>query len=110
MSTRRDLFAAIDAAGLPWCNETWEPETPPALPYVVVCAQADLSAHADNRTARATSYRLELYSHGRDYATEEALTDAMDAAGIPWGVQAGGILDAGADVYQIQLICPVMGA
>ena len=108
MTTKEGLFAALTASGVPWCNETWAPGKPPGLPYAVAVADRMSATHADNATTgRVTRYRVELYSRGRGYETERTVTDALDAAGICWGVQASGVVEA--DVCRVCLTATVMG-
>ena len=107
--TKDDLFCALASTGLPYAAETWWPDKPPPLPYVLACAQDARASHADNRNlVRTTTYRLELYCHGRDRAAEEALAGALDSAGLAYGVAFGGLVD-GTDVYMTALTATVTG-
>lgn len=106
--TKAELFAALDDAGMPWCNEDWEPQVPPPLPYVVACWQSGGQLHADNLThGRRTVYRLEVYSRGRAYEVEDAVTGALTAHGLPWSFQTAGPVGGG--VFQTSITVPVTG-
>ena len=89
-----ELCAALDATGLPWAQDTWWPEAPPPLPYLLLCAEGFEASYADNRTiACATTYRVELYSHGRDYGSERLVGEALGAAGFAWDRRDVGVID-----------------
>jgi hypothetical protein len=99
----------VASLGLPYAADTWWPETPPALPYVLVVAGDRDEVHADNGPwARFTSYAVELYTHGRDDALEDALADALAAAGVARSWGACGVVDE-TDVHVARLECKVYG-
>ena len=108
--TKDELFGALLASGLPYCNETWWPKKPPDLPYLVACAEGVSTRHADNlNVLRTTRYRIELYTHGRDYDVEEAVEAAFDGAGLPYSMRVVGVVDQ-TDVYEIQFTTTVVGS
>lgn len=107
--TKDALFGAVASVGLPYASETWWPQKPPALPYVLVCAEGISCRHADNLTTmRLTRYRLELYSHGRDRAIESAVESALTAAGLPYSMRPIGVIDQ-TNVYETQFTATVVG-
>ena len=94
MRTTDELCAALDATGMPWANQQWWPERPPALPYMLLCVEGFREGYADNRTSYAcTRYRVELYEHGRDYEAEASVSQALDDAGFAWRRTAGAQID-----------------
>ena len=106
--TKDELFGALAASGVAYCNETWWPQKPPELPYAVVCCEGVTTRQADNRNAiRTTRYRIEIYSRGRDYATERAVSSAMDDAGITYGMRPVGVIDQ-TNVYEMQFTAAVV--
>ena len=107
--TRNELFGALAASGLPYANETWWPQKPPNLPYVLVACEGVSTRQADNRNVmRTTRYRLELYSRGRDYDSESVIADALDGAGISFGMRPIGVIDQ-TDIYEMQFTTTVVG-
>lgn len=107
--TKESLGAAIAAAGLPFANETWWPDKPPPLPYALLCCEGVSTRQHDNLNGfRATRYRVEVYSHGRDEALEAALGLALTDAGLPYGMRPVGIIDQ-TDVYEMQFTVSVTG-
>lgn len=80
-----DLFAACEAAGLPYAQLQWPQGRAPDLPYVVVVPDDTRNVFSDG-TVRASpvSYMAELYSSDRDVPLELRFQSALDARGIGW--------------------------
>ncbi|MBQ9005781.1 MAG: hypothetical protein IJ092_05345 [Atopobiaceae bacterium] len=86
METIHDLISAVSALGIPWTNGVWgKGDDGPTVPYVTIKAGDGTSYGADNITwCTVMDYDVELYVHGRDYALERALEQALDDAEIYW--------------------------
>lgn len=107
--TRDDLCSALASAGLPFAAETWWPEKPPPLPYALVRRAGEEHCWGDGSPYfRQTEYHVELYSHGRDEGSEEALRAAMGAAGVPFRLLACSLADE-TDVYLATFSATVAG-
>lgn len=107
--TRGDLCAALASTGLPFAAETWWPEEPPPLPYVLLRRAGTTEYWGDGVPYfRQTEYHAELYSHGRDEASEGALRAAMERAGVPFSLLACGPADE-TDVYLATFFATVAG-
>lgn len=110
MARTKELIGNVLASlGVPCANETWWPDKPPALPYVILCCEGISTRQSDNLNhSRVTRYRLELYTHGRDEALESAMETAFTHCGLSYGMRPVGIIDQ-TDVYEMQFTLTVIG-
>ena len=101
-----DVFVAL---GIPCANETWWPDTPPQLPYVILCCEGVSTTQLDNiNRLRLTRYRLEVYTHGRNEELEHDIEQALTEYGFTYGMRPVGIIDQ-TDVYEMQFTLTVIG-
>ena len=85
MDTLKGLIEAINTLGIAWSNTGWREGDDPCVPYITLQAGTGVSSGADDMTwCAAMPYRVELYTHHRDYALERDVEKALDDAGIYW--------------------------
>lgn len=88
MGTINELCKCVRATGLPFAQISWDTTdsgSPPDLPYALVVPTDSYDIVADGTNyVRRTSYDLELYTRGRDFATESKLESRLSSAGFTY--------------------------
>lgn len=83
MKTLKELVALLRSFGLPFSNGAFQEDERPAPPYIEIEAGYGEGVFADNASfARWMPYDCALYCEARNYALEEQLEQALDAAGF----------------------------
>lgn len=85
MITLDELCGVLDRLGLPWANEGFADDERPDVPYIVLEADFEEVAYADDMPwARWMPYEILLYTSNRSYETEARVADLLDEAGCAY--------------------------
>lgn len=79
--TEAELYALLISSGLPFAYHHYN--KPPALPYGIYIITGSNNFAADGKVYhKINQCQVELYTNIKDPATEKALEDVLDGAGI----------------------------
>lgn len=79
--TDQDVYALLSGTGIYTAREQLKaPRQPPYAVYLVAMSEPIASDHVT--VGRINSYRVELYTGGKDCAAEKQIEDALSGAGI----------------------------
>lgn len=87
MITLKELCAILDGLDIPWANQKFADGEEPLPPFICLVAGYNEAAYADNNTYLSwMPYDIALYTRYRDYANEQRIRDALEAAECPYAL------------------------
>lgn len=91
--TQAELFQLLKSTGYPVAyNQFKKPQKAPFIAYVNT--GRDIIGADDAAWVKTNSYRVELYTEGKDLDAENALETVLDRAGIIWSMSEVGLIES----------------